>query len=658
VSLIRHFSRALMLYSLSPTVGAAEQRALLIEIGEQPAESTWHGAVLDAAIPMMRDTLRQHGFRAKHIQDLSGPEATRAGMDRALGELNAATEPGDRVVLFYNGHGARGPDDNGDEPDGMDELLVPYGAPWTAPVDFDQYMRDDDLGEWLRRIRTAAGSAGHVTVILDACYSGTGARGGEAQVLGGMLPGTEPNGTGQDRASGWLETPSGARGGSSDEAGLAPLTVLSAARHDQQAQWQRVDEASAGLLTHALSRILAANNSDMSWRGLRDRLEVVMREAGSRQVPQIEGDLNRLVFGGTSGQVPFFRVKTTSDEEVVLAGGAVHGLAAGFRLVFFPSGTASPEDLSAAIASAVVVEVGPFTATTRLEQTDAPDLINAWAFVTDRTTAIAPLRLALVELPAEIDASVRGQLGRTALVEMVEAEPEWLATASGNRRNPRMQIKANADELVLMDVPMVDADPRLIADVIRNLARSRYLRTLQLDHPSPRIDLDIAPADVAYADDGSCQSFQLRTDLEAFLREGGGWQLGVGDGFALDLAHLGSIPAWLAVVGFNPDGTAVLLYPRPGVHGESIRLPAGDRWTVGKELCLSFDEPGTYMLKVFATTEHVDFTWLDTDIFSARGGTPSALDLLFQDIEAGGRGSVYTGIGHTDEVIIEVVADP
>ena len=99
-----------------------------------------------------------------------------------------------------------------------------------------------------------------------------------------------------------------------------------------------------------------------------------------------------------------------------------------------------------------------------------------------------------------------------------------------------------------MDIPMTEADPHAIADVIRNLARSRYLRALQLDHPSPRVDLDISPAKVAYAEDGTCQSFELRTDLESFVSEGGGWQFGVGDGFALDLVHLGTMPAWRIAV--------------------------------------------------------------------------------------------------------------
>ena len=54
--------------------------------------------------------------------------ATGANIRLALQLLIDATQPGDTVLVYYSGHGSQWPDLNGDEPDRVDEAIVPYDA--------------------------------------------------------------------------------------------------------------------------------------------------------------------------------------------------------------------------------------------------------------------------------------------------------------------------------------------------------------------------------------------------------------------------------------------------------------------------------------------------------------------------------------------------
>jgi len=84
-----------------------------------------------------------HGFQEENIvvlmDDGYHPEPTKDAILAAYKKVVAESQPGDSVFLHYSGHGSSVPDDNGDEADGMDEVLV--------PLDYQQsgMIRDDHL---------------------------------------------------------------------------------------------------------------------------------------------------------------------------------------------------------------------------------------------------------------------------------------------------------------------------------------------------------------------------------------------------------------------------------------------------------------------------------------------------------------------------------
>lgn len=112
-----------------------------------------------------RDAL---GFDPAHIETLLGPEnTTRARIMAALDRLPASTSPGDRVLIYFSGHGTQITDLNGDEGDGLDEALMPSDSrAMTGPS--SNLLLDDDIDALLRRLEGR-----RVTLVIDACHSGT-----------------------------------------------------------------------------------------------------------------------------------------------------------------------------------------------------------------------------------------------------------------------------------------------------------------------------------------------------------------------------------------------------------------------------------------------------------------------------------------------------
>jgi len=145
------------------------KRALLIGIDayEDPKVDDLSGCVND--VELMAATLAASGFAEERMTKLTqAPGTTREGILVALDSLVASTAAGDTVVLYYSGHGSQVPDVNADEPDGLDETIVPSdGGRGTLPV---RDIVDDELNGALEEIGRRTDRA---TFIFDSCNSGT-----------------------------------------------------------------------------------------------------------------------------------------------------------------------------------------------------------------------------------------------------------------------------------------------------------------------------------------------------------------------------------------------------------------------------------------------------------------------------------------------------
>jgi hypothetical protein len=101
-------------------------------------ELNLHSPAKDATI--LGEVLEKVG-RLDEIRVYPNEKASRQRMQEAITEwLPSVSRPGDTVLIYFSGHGARIPDDNGDETDKLDEVIFP----------FDQ-MTPDVVNELLKR---------------------------------------------------------------------------------------------------------------------------------------------------------------------------------------------------------------------------------------------------------------------------------------------------------------------------------------------------------------------------------------------------------------------------------------------------------------------------------------------------------------------------
>lgn len=125
-----------------------------------------YGGVSDA-LAMEKLAREKFVFPKNSIRILKESEATAANIrDSFKNWIIRDTRPGDRVFVFYSGHGARVKDDGTDESDEKDEILAPFDIQ-TVPA-LSNFIRDDEINEWI-----AALTGRQVVMVFDSCHSGT-----------------------------------------------------------------------------------------------------------------------------------------------------------------------------------------------------------------------------------------------------------------------------------------------------------------------------------------------------------------------------------------------------------------------------------------------------------------------------------------------------
>lgn len=158
-------------------IDARTGRALIVAIGEYPMDSGWETIHGDNDGVLVSELLRRNHYRQVIL--LKNEKATKEAITLSFQKLYDDADIGDYLFLHFSCHGQQMMDLNGDEEDGLDEALIPYDALfWYIPgiYEGEKHICDDELGEWIDRLRRKLGKSGQIFVLLDACHSGTANR--------------------------------------------------------------------------------------------------------------------------------------------------------------------------------------------------------------------------------------------------------------------------------------------------------------------------------------------------------------------------------------------------------------------------------------------------------------------------------------------------
>ncbi|MCC7261843.1 MAG: caspase family protein [Candidatus Latescibacteria bacterium] len=323
----------LLLLALVAAPVWADKRALLIGVNDYtrgPAEWDLRGCEND--VNMTRKLLiERYGFPEQNVKVLLNGDATAAEILRSIKEwLVKPVKPEDIVYFHFSGHGSQVKDFEGDEEDGYDEVICPTDmqqGQWASII------TDDQLKYALDQI-----PARQVTIVLDACHSGTGTR--DLSLSRPRFARFDP---GPGSRSVALGTPTNTPAGSKNQTPAAvqkQWVTISGCRPDQTSAdaWIR-DGFYAGALTYHLVDNMRKAAPGTSIKVLMQQVSRDLQGASYSQVPQAEGDLDQSVLGVMPEPVrpPHALVERWTGNRVVLVGAG--NLSEGSICAVFP-----PED--------------------------------------------------------------------------------------------------------------------------------------------------------------------------------------------------------------------------------------------------------------------------------------------------------------------------
>lgn len=253
-------------------------------VDKYPVGNGWAEIHATNDVALIKPLLLGRNFKPQNIAVLLNEQATKRAIISALKRLVAQSRRGDNIYIHFSCHGQQMADDNADEPDGLDEALIPYDAPRRfsrGVYEGQNHLRDDELGLWLDALRIKIGAGGDVVLTLDACHSGTGDRDDDPQsyVRGTSYVFAPPEFVPQRNGKAIDEIRSSPK--------MAPLMVIAACMPDELNYEYRSPGTGRyyGSLTYALS--LAIQNSvPLNCQTLHTKLRKEIAELNPRRIAQ------------------------------------------------------------------------------------------------------------------------------------------------------------------------------------------------------------------------------------------------------------------------------------------------------------------------------------------------------------------------------------
>ncbi len=375
----------------------------------------------------------RYGFRSADVRVLTDRAATRRAIIDSLTALLATSKPGDVAFFSFAGHGAlrRNSLTPGKQ---LDQTLVPVDANAGA-----EDIRDKELAGL---IAPAAARGVLVTVVIDACNSGSITRGGVPQLLTERWASIDERDK-AERYTGQFPADVGA-------------LVISAAEDTRPAK-EGLDENNVrhGLFTAALLHALMANSTTASARQIFQSTKAIMQGRAPDQVPSIDAGQARLsqpFFGGAKGSTltrTTVALTALRGEKAELDGGVALGLRPGTELARLVNGKLDTtmvvrieRNTSIARSLATIVSgsedsfrIGDLYAITRWVAADEP-LLRVWVpspLPSDaaREAAIVEARLLRVAPSIEwIDDPTRLPASTQSLITIAYETGVWMLRAS------------------------------------------------------------------------------------------------------------------------------------------------------------------------------------------------------------------------------------
>ncbi len=603
------------------------KHALIVAIGDYPEYTNWKDISSTNDVALIKGALSKQGFSDFDV--LENENATKADIIKAFNDLKSRCNPGDIVVVHFSSHGQQIMDDNKDELDGYDEAIVAYGAPayYDEAYNGENHLRDEELGKKLDDIRQQIGKSGDLLVLIDACHSGTGTRGGVAR---GGVPALAPPGydpaKGNSKEIGMFEKNRvTSRGGDN----MSPMVVISAARANEL----NYEFDGYGSLSVAFSRSFENLNSKYSYRSLFSKIVKEMSVIAPKQTPALEGDVDRLLFGGKVViQESYYEVTNLDADAMSIDGGAFTGLNEETVIKVYPAGTMQTKGKEP-ITTGTIVYTEAFSCNAILDEELEGKATDYWVFAEERSFGDLSIALNLEKIEDKsLKANLKKFVEGNNLVSLSSENAEFnVVEKDGKIALERTQdgdfFKYRSKGISTKIFP-VDDGFRTLKKRMSNYAQGKFLKSLEINNPEYNVELQLVP--VLVAD----KKVSDTLDIANFIDNGGMPNFSTKDKAILRITNNSNFPVYFNIIDIQPDGQVNPIVPNPrrNENAADFKIAAGQTYEV-KGKYITFSPPyGTETFKVFASYSPLNFA----PIFMTKGsgdtrGVENDLEKLFAD---------------------------
>lgn len=552
----------------------------------------------------------------------------------AFKRLTVLAHPGDHVYIHYSGHGGRTPTifPEFKGPNGIDNTLVPTNIGGLQA----RHLRDVELSHL---IRTMVDKGLIVSVVLDTCQAGGPVRGmGGAAVRGISSIDTTIRPTDslvaprEELIQTWSTIAAAQKSSYNAGSGWLPqltdYVLLSACRPSESAyEFAFEGEQRNGVLTYWLLDSLRKSKPDLTFRQLHESIVTKVHSQFEQQMPQLEGDFNRIVLASERDDISPFRVLQVDsvNQRVLLNAGEVQEIRTGKKFVIYP-----PDENDFArtknIALAEVEDVGPTESWARL------------SVVPESSETLAPGAQAIqINSEALLELSLRVRLTRQseeflspsinqeqALKQIVEAlqheHSKFINLVDDGYAD--YQVAINADnEYEIWDpagylIPNLrpslrtedeSAPSRLVHRLIHLSKYRNVLRFENSNRLSPLagkvlVELSRVPSD----DEPDTAPVPVVP-----LNFSGPLTFSVGERVILRVRNDSPQTLAISLLDLQPDWGISQIYPPPYSSDPAVLEPGQTLENVLVFALPSGYQEGTDVIKVFATVKPASFRWLE-----------------------------------------------
>ncbi len=670
-------------------LGGAAKHALVIGIDQYEEPWGLQGCVNDARL-MATILEEKFEFDKSNIRTLIDGEATKDGILDAIDDLiDRVTDERDVAVIYFAGHGSQLQAlSKARKASGFSTALCPVDVTHPGPELY--FLIDDEIHE---RLLCLADKTSYITMIVDACHSGTVTRDLFGDRVRQMSAKTIADGNFvlHNRPSRHrLPVRDDSNRGPSGWLSLSDRYVLIAASRDEEVanEFRPKDgDTPHGALTYFLSTELKDARSGMSYRDIFERSAASVTAHKPLQHPQMEGQVDRAIFGVADlAPMDFATITAVSSRgRVTLNRGTAMGMTKGSTFEVYAQGTKripqeesrdGGDDTSTGGARLATIEIESVRALESIgvvkdEASSGAIVVGARAFETSHARPPMTMSVEIVAASnggsndanvdrdtADLVAALQKELASSRILAVVGSNGSGNGTGdygAGGRQTPFARAYLIGPRTTITDatpVPQLGAvdsltwavvgttgalvmppkqpgDEALIRENLEKIVR--YTQALEIGNVNPRSKMRGNFKLELLCRDASDAWVAAEGD-----RAGGLPVYTVGDSFAFRVTSTFPKAAYISVLEFKPNYAMDVFYPDSGAqeavapHGvfEPGAVPRGDpdEWVLECDVVDGVaDETST--IKLFLTAGPADFSMLEQE---ATRGEPSSVTSLFR----------------------------